>query len=338
MVALAALLAVATSATAADRVTRARVSFPAGATGTEVAGSVTGYDSVEYQIGAAAGQRMAVTLTSPSTAAYFNVFAPGEVPGESTALFIGARDGLAFEGTLPDTGDYIVQVFLVRAAARRGEHADFTIEVEITGAAATAQGADFADGLAGGPDLWQVTGLTAGDALNLREQPTTRSAVLLTLPMDAVLRNRGCRMAGGQRWCQVESIAPPMAGWVAGRYLREADAAAYAAASPTEEDAMVPGTEFNATGELPCAIAIGQPTTACPFGVTREGGGTATVLVTLPDGRKRAIFFQAGAATGFDASAADGDASMTTGREGDLTFVRVGPERYEIPDIVPQGD
>ena len=32
----------------------------------------------------------------------------------------------------------------------------------------------------------------------------------------------------------------------------------------------------------------------CNFGVARDGGGTATVSVTRPDGVRRALFFQDG--------------------------------------------
>ena len=51
---------------------------------------------------------------------------------------------------------------------------------------------------------------------------------------------------------------------------------------------------YDATGDIPCAQSKGQPMGQCPFGVTREGNGTATVTVTLPDGRNRAIFFENG--------------------------------------------
>ncbi len=54
------------------------------------------------------------------------------------------------------------------------------------------------------------------------------------------------------------------------------------------------------------------------------------------DGRPRAIFFQRGMAIGAGASEAD-IGPFAARREGDLTFVRIGEERYEIPDAVPFG-
>jgi hypothetical protein len=101
-------------------------------------------------------------------------------------------------------------------------------------------------------------------------------------------------------------------------------------------DALVPGTSFHATGPLPCSMGKGQPTVQCQFGVTREGSGTAMVTVTKPDGGKRVIFFERGRATGYDASQADMQPFRAT-REGDMTIVWIGAERYEIIDAIVFG-
>ena len=101
----------------------------------------------------------------------------------------------------------------------------------------------------------------------------------------------------------------------------------------TASDALVAGTSYHATGNIPCSMGDGQPTGSCAFGVTREGNGSGIVTVTKPDGRKRAIFFDSGQATGADVSEADPGA-FSASRESDLTIVRIGPERYEIPDAV----
>jgi hypothetical protein len=91
---------------------------------------------------------------------------------------------------------------------------------------------------------------------------------------------------------------------------------------------------FDATGKIPCAQAKGQPMTQCDFGVARAGGGTATVAVTRPDGRKRFIFFEKGKATGADLSQADGDLTFRATKEVDLFKIQAGSERYEIPEAV----
>jgi uncharacterized protein YraI len=89
----------------------------------------------------------------------------------------------------------------------------------VQGAAPPAGGDD---GLDGGPDYWVVRGLSAGDRLNVRRDPTTRSPALATLREGEVVQNLGCRMTGNTRWCRIRSTTGmDVTGWVAGRYLRE---------------------------------------------------------------------------------------------------------------------
>lgn len=75
----------------------------------------------------------------------------------------------------------------------------------------------------------------------------------------------------------------------------------------------------------------------CYFGVARPGGGSATVVLTRPDGTTRAIFFSNGMAIGADTSEADGYGEFSAERDSDLNLIRVGDERYEIPDAVVLG-
>ena len=74
------------------------------------------------------------------------------------------------------------------------------------------------------------------------------------------------------------------------------------------------------------------------MGVVRRGGGTADVTVFWPDGGSRVLSFEKGLPTGSDRSAAEGDASLSSERQNDLTLLRVGPERFEVPDAVLFGD
>jgi hypothetical protein len=94
---------------------------------------------------------------------------------------------------------------------------------------------------------------------------------------------------------------------------------------------------YDATGKVPCAQHQGQPMGQCDFGVTRTGNADATVVITRPDGRKRTIVFVGGRATGADVSQGDSGAAFSAQREGDLNLLRVGDERYEIPDAVVSG-
>jgi len=102
---------------------------------------------------------------------------------------------------------------------------------------------------------------------------------------------------------------------------------------PSDNDALVPGTNYHATGNIPCTVAKGQPNGSCPFGVTREGNGSGMVTVTKPDGRTRVIFFENGTVTGADVSQAD-PGEFSAKKESDLSIILIGDERYEIPDAV----
>ena len=96
-------------------------------------------------------------------------------------------------------------------------------------------------------------------------------------------------------------------------------------------DAIVAGTNFNATGEIPCARHSAQPINPCHFGVIRRGNGTATLTVFWPDGGERYIYFENGKATSSDAV----NGSVTTERQGDLNKLSIGSEeRFEVPDAV----
>jgi hypothetical protein len=107
-------------------------------------------------------------------------------------------------------------------------------------------------------------------------------------------------------------------------------------AAAASHDAKVAGTDYHATGDVPCSMGSGQPTGSCKFGVRREGGGSGSVEVTTPDGRTRLILFQQGKAIGYKQSEADPSAFRAS-KEADLTIVHIGGERYEIPDAVIWG-
>jgi hypothetical protein len=206
----------------ADDIKRERLRFDPGRSFATINAQIKGYESFEYVLGAKAGQTMSVTFTPSNPRAYFNILPPGS--GE--AIFIGQNMAKpnSFEGVLPQDGDYVVQVYLIRAAARREEVAKYAIMISIGGASSgAATDGDFADGMAGGPDLWMVTGVPTGDVLNMRKAPSTKGEIVMGFANGFILRNKGCKMEGGQRWCQVERPDDPgVHGWVAGKYLQEA--------------------------------------------------------------------------------------------------------------------
>jgi heat shock protein HslJ len=185
----------------------------------------------------------------------------------------------------------------------------------------------------GGPRNWEVF-----SALNLREQPSTSARILATFRPGTILDNLGCQSAAGRTWCDVQPLGGGPRGFVAADYLRPAISPDGSAAMGPDDSSLRAGQgRFDATGPLSCAFAAGQPMGQCEFGVARAGGGYATVVIRKPDGRTRAIFFRMGRAIGADTSEADGAKSFRATREGDLSMIRVGDERYEIPDAVILG-
>jgi len=230
----------------AQEVRNQRVQFARGATSATLQGTIAGWQSINYRLGAAAGQTLRVSIRTSNTSAYFNVYAPGQEPGRGEAMFIGSSAGDSMTAPLTASGEHTIQVYLMRNAARRGERARFTLEVSVTGGPA-------------------------------------------------------------------------------------------ASAPHPSMDALVPGTNFHATGNLACARATGQPLAQCHFGVVRGSGGAGAVTVFLPDGGSRVIHFERGVPVRYDSAPVDHGARMVVSRNADLFVIGIGPQRFEIPEAVITG-
>ena len=200
-----------------------RVRFPAGATGTVLRDRIVGSQGVNYVLGAAAGQRMTVDMSSDNASAYFNI----RRSGSDTAIYNGSINGNSTTVTLPSGGDWVVQVYLMRNAARRGEVANYRLSISIEGRGAAARPpAGSGDAAASGPDWWAVTGVGADDALNVRQGPSVNDRVIARVANGTVLRNGGCVGEGRARWCKVSAADDSFTGWASGRFLRESGAPA----------------------------------------------------------------------------------------------------------------
>lgn len=250
----AALTSAATQVWAQDAIRTERVGFRPGQSSAVLVRTIRGREAIDFVVNARAGQRLAASMTSDNTAAYFNIIAPGET---DVAFYAGSSGNPlnSYVGVVPASGDLKFRVYLYRAAARRGERAAIRLNISITG---------------------------AGDHA-------------AQLPGDA--------NAGGE------------------------------AAAQLPGDALVPGTPYHATGQVSCTANAGARPTDCPFGVVRLGGGSAAVTVTRPGGRTRTIVFRLGAPVGFDQGPGE-PAGLSVTREGFVTIVRIGGERYTIPDEV----
>jgi hypothetical protein len=107
------------------------IQFAKGKSGTTIKGSLTGEQTVDYTLRAAAGQAMTVKLSGGSSV-NFNLLPPGST-GE--ALFVGSRDGNRATTKLPASGEYTIRLYQLGNAASSGKRSNFTLEVTITGGA-----------------------------------------------------------------------------------------------------------------------------------------------------------------------------------------------------------
>lgn len=188
----------------------------------------------------------------------------------------------------------------------------------------------------GGPRNWRV--VTDGGVLNLRDRPSTDGAIQARYRIGTILDNLGCERADGRVWCDVQELGGGPRGYVAGEYLQPAISPDGTAAFGPDDSALRIGQgAFDAQGMVPCRGRLGQPTTQCPFKVARSGGGYATVLIEVPWGSPRLIYFRMGRAIGAGYSEAEPTGPFKAETEADLTIVRLGAERYEIPAAVVLG-
>lgn len=181
-------------------------------------GRLKGYQYVDYIFPAGASESIKIHLDSAKGLSnYFNLTAPGA----TEALHIGSTVGDDYEGVAKLAGDYTARVYLMRNDARRKKVANYTLTIDVGAKSATNEkGPDFADGLTGGPDFWEVTGVAAGDTLNLRETPAPDGKLVINVGNGEILKNGGCKNTQGQRWCRVSTKRGDQ-GWANGAYLRE---------------------------------------------------------------------------------------------------------------------
>lgn len=118
---------------AKDEIRTERVQFAKGATSAVIKGRLKGDSVVDYLVRGGAGQTITVSLKRSNLRNYFNVLPPGS---RDVAMYAG-QTGEDFKGVLPTDGDYAIRVYLVRAAARRNETSNYTLNINVTGKALT---------------------------------------------------------------------------------------------------------------------------------------------------------------------------------------------------------
>ena len=122
---LLAALVFATPAWSTDAVHKESVQLVAGSTARSVKGKIKGYATAEYTLTGKAGQNLSVKLKSKQPSNYFNI----RQAGQEEALFVGSSGGNSYQARLPADGEYTVQVYLMRNAARRNAVASYTLDI-----------------------------------------------------------------------------------------------------------------------------------------------------------------------------------------------------------------
>lgn len=168
----------------------------------------------------------------------------------------------------------------------------------------------------GSKDVSIFTGSTSGNEFAASLEETGDYVIRVYLMRNAARRNEQCKY----------------------KFTVEISADATNAPASSTNDALVPGTNFNATSDIPCSRVAGQPSTSCKAGVVRRGDGNSDVTVFWPDGGSRTLFFKGGEFTGADTSEADGEVRTSSSVENGLYLIRVGAQRFEVPDVLVLGD
>jgi hypothetical protein len=102
-----------------------RIRFARGHSSTTISGSIAGFDTKDYVIGARAGQEMTVRLKSSNPGAFFVIYS---INGRATDM----NETTEWSQRLSESGDYLIRVFMMRSAARRkGAVASYTLSISI---------------------------------------------------------------------------------------------------------------------------------------------------------------------------------------------------------------
>ena len=124
---LLAALFLTTPAWSADPIHKEGVTLTANQATHTVKGKIKGYATAEYTLSGKAGQTLSVKLKTNQPSNYFNI----RQQGQDEALFIGSTSGNTYQAALPADGEYTVQVYLMRNAARRNAVANYSLEMRL---------------------------------------------------------------------------------------------------------------------------------------------------------------------------------------------------------------
>ena len=105
--------------------------FKKGSYGTNLKGTFKGDDEARYTLHAKAGQQLKFKIKSTKNLAYLNIYAPEDKPGSAEAILKGAIVGSTGEITLPETGQYTLQLYQMRNTARQNKSVNYKLNVSV---------------------------------------------------------------------------------------------------------------------------------------------------------------------------------------------------------------
>lgn len=180
--------------------------------------------------------------------------------------------------------------------------------------------------------IWHVYGLIPGDMLTIRSGAGPAFRVIGALQEGQSVRNLGCRERDGGFWCRISTYdRPRISGWVNGRYITDEWVPPAGVLPEDDEDRVIPGTAYHATGTIRCQRLGDTRIAPCAFGIVRNGP-FAEIDLTFADGHTRSLTYRAGR------FAAKDGAEVRSHKQGGVAVVTVnGEETFHIPDDVVMG-
>lgn len=110
----------------------AKVEFAPGTSGTTLEGAIVGNDIFDYSLRANKGQTMFVDLrvdgTNGNGTIYFNILPPGS---RGRANYVGSMEGNSATVRLPQSGEYVIRLYLMGNDRDTGKTVGYDLDVSI---------------------------------------------------------------------------------------------------------------------------------------------------------------------------------------------------------------
>jgi hypothetical protein len=175
-----------------------------------IEGSVEGWEVQKFRIPAERGQTLRLGLEGRNASLAFNLIHPNT----GAIVHDGIRAGRRADVLLQSSGDWVVEVFLTRAAADRWDVANFRLDARLAAKPAPQPLPPTAS-----TGTLVVSGLGNYDSLNIRSEASLNARVVATAPNGTRLTNGGCFARGSMNWCAVSDPNGRFAGFASARYL-----------------------------------------------------------------------------------------------------------------------